>query len=199
MSKRIVILAAALALVVGIGGYAAFLAAKPGHDLSSRSEPVWTEVVWPFPVDEWGGGWAFECKAADCGIDVNVYLRPKIGFCNCKVGVADDEELDRVSDVDLVGSERSALGPGRPIKGDWMKGRSRGYKVATPWGTDRSAKSLLSLAFNPFNHTCDVVVATVVAGDQPVAQEQTVLAFLDGDLVRRYAEELLGNVPAPDF
>jgi hypothetical protein len=29
--------------------------------------------------------------------------------------VADDEELDRVGDVDLIGSGRLALGPGRPI------------------------------------------------------------------------------------
>ena len=201
MRKRIATLAAALVLVAGMGAYAAFLSAKPREDrprLSSHGQPVWTEVVWPFPIDEWGGGWAFECKAADCGIDVNLYLRPKIGFCNCKVGVADDDELDRVSDVNLVGSERSALGPGRPIKADWMKGRSRGYKVAAPWGSDRSAKSLLSLAFNPFNDTCDVIVATVVAGDKPVAQEQAVLAFLDGDLVRRYVEVILGDAPAPD-
>jgi hypothetical protein len=94
-------------------------------------------------------------------------VRPKIGFCNCKAGVADDEELDRVSDVDLVGSERSALGPGRPIKVEWMKGRSRGYRVGAP-----SGKSALSLAFNPFNNNCDLIVATVVAGDEPVAQEQ---------------------------
>ncbi|HWN50962.1 MAG TPA: hypothetical protein VNO18_14270 [Xanthobacteraceae bacterium] len=82
--------------------------------MSSGDRPVWTEATWPFPIDQWGEGWAFQCKAADCGIDVNLYLRPKIGFCNCQTGVADDEELDRVSDVDLVGS-RSALGPGRPI------------------------------------------------------------------------------------
>jgi hypothetical protein len=202
MRKRITTLVAALVLVAGIGGYAAFLAAKPPEDphrLSSRNRPVWTEVAWPFPIDEWGGGWAFQCKAADCGIDVNLYLRPKIGFCNCKAGVADDEELDRVSDIDLVGSERSALGTGRPIKVDWMKGRSRGYKVAAPWGIDRSAKSLLSLAFNPVHDTCDVIVATVVAGDEPVAQEQAVLKFLDGDLVRHYAEEVLGDIsPASD-
>ena len=198
MSNRIVTVAAvaAVVLVAGIGGSAFFLAAKPladTHRTSSRDRPVWTEVAWPFPIDEWGGGWAFQCKAADCGIDVNLYLRPKIGFCNCKAGVADDEELDRVSDIDLVGSERSVLGPGRPIKVDWMKGRSRGYKVAVPWGSDRSAKSLLSLAFNPFNDTCDVIVATVVAGDEPVAQEQVVLAFLDGDLVRHHVEEILGR------
>jgi hypothetical protein len=186
MSKRIATIAAVM-LIAGIGGYAVFLAAKPPadtHRMSSRDRPVWTEGTWPFPIDQWGEGWAYQCKAADCGIDVNLYLRPKIGFCNCQTGVADDEELDRVSDVDLVGSERSALGPGRPITVHEMKGRSRGYTVGA-----RSAKSLLSLAFN---NRCDVIVATVVAGDDPVAQEQAVLEFLNGDLMLRWAEVVLG-------
>jgi hypothetical protein len=186
MSKRIVIIAAAL-LVAGIGGYAVFLTARPLTDadrLSSPRQPIWTEVTWPFPIDQWGGGWAFQCKAADCGIDVNLYLRPKIGFCNCETGVADDEELDRVSDLDLVGSERSALGPGQPITVHWMKGRSRGYAVGAP-----ATKSVLSLAFNS---RCDVIVATVVADGEPVAQEQAVLEFLNGDLVRHRAEVVLG-------
>ncbi len=186
MSKPIVT-AAAAALVAGIGGYAVFLAAKQPADtdrMSSRDRPVWTEAAWPFPIDQWGQGWAFQCKAAGCGIDVNLYLRPKIGFCNCQTGVADDEELDRVSDVDLVGSERSALGPGRPITVHWMKGRSRGYTVGAS-----SAKSVLSLAFN---NRCDVIVATVVAGDEPVAQERAVVEFLNGDLVRHWAEVVLG-------
>jgi hypothetical protein len=188
MNKRIVtVVIAAVALVAGIGGYAAFLAAKPPadtHRVSSPDQAVWTETAWPFPVDQWGGGWAFQCKAADCGIDVNLYLRPKIGFCNCQTGVADDEELDRVGDVDIIGGERTALGPGRPITVHAMKGRSRGYKVGAP-----SAKSVLSLAFNS---RCDVMVATVVAGGDPVAQEQAVLEFLNGDLVLQRAEIVLG-------
>ena len=184
MSKRIVTVAV---LVAGIGGYAVFLAAKPPeatHRMSSPDRPVWSEGAWPFPIDQWGSGWAFQCKAADCGIDVNLYLRPKIGFCNCQTGVADDEELDRVGDVDLFGSEGSALGPGRPIMVHGMKGRSRGYTVGAP-----SAKSVLSLAFN---NRCDVIVATVVAGAEPVAQEQAVLEFLNGDLVLHWAEAVLG-------
>ena len=188
MSKRIVTVAAVV-LAAGFGGYA-FLAAKPPadtHRMPSPDQAVWTEIQWPFPVDQWGGGWAFQCKAADCGIDINLYLRPKIGFCNCQTGVADDAELDRVSDVDLVGSERSALGPGRPITVHWMKGRSRGYAVGAG-----SAKSVLSLAFN---NRCDVIVATVVAGDEPVAQEQAVLEFLNGDLMLNWAEAALGAEP----
>ena len=187
MSKRIVT-AAAVVLAAAIGGYAVFLAAKPPADtqrMTSRDQPVWTEGTWPFPIDQWGQGWAYQCKAADCGIDVNLYLRPKIGFCNCQTGVADDAELDRVSDVDLVGSERSALGPGRPITVHAMKGRSRGYAVGAP-----SAKSVLSLAFN---NRCDVIVATVVAGNEPVAQEQAVLEFLNGDMMLHWAEQVLGR------
>jgi hypothetical protein len=37
-----------------------------------------------------------------------------------------------------------------------------------------------------------VVVATVVGGDAPVAQEQAVLEFLNGDLVLHWAEQVLG-------
>jgi hypothetical protein len=191
MSKWIVTIAAAV-LVAGIGISAVFLPAKPSgdaHRTSAPVRPVWAQVLWPFPVDQWGDGWAYQCKAADCGTEINLYLRPKIGFCNCQTGVADDEELDRVSDLDLVGSERAALAAGRPIMVHWMKGRSRGYKVGGPAGT-----SVLSLALN---NRCDVIVATVVAGDAPVAQEravqeQAVLDFLNGEMVRHWAETVLG-------
>jgi hypothetical protein len=162
MSRLFVTVAAAV-LVVWIGGSAVFLVAKPPdgiHRVAPRDEPVWTEGKWPFPIDQWGEGWA-------C---------PKIGFGNYQTGVADDEELDRVSDIDLIGSERSALGPGRPITVHWMKGRSRGYKVGVS-----STKSVLSLAFN---NRCDVIVATVLADDKAVAQEQAVLKFLSGDMMR---------------
>jgi hypothetical protein len=183
MSKRIVTVAAVV-LVAGIGGYV--LAARLGADSQriSSGAPVFGESTWPFPIDQWGEGWAYKCKAADCGTDVDLYLRPKIGFCNCQTGVADDEELDRVGDVELVGNERSALGPGRPITVQWMKGRSRGYRVGP-----RSSSSVLSLAFND---RCDVIVA-VVAGDDPLAQEQAVLEFLNGEAMRDWAEQVLGR------
>jgi hypothetical protein len=187
MNKRIAAFAATALLAAGLSGTAVFLAAKPAEDAqraSSGGQPVWTEAAWPFPTDQWGQGWAYQCKAADCGTDIHLYVRPKIGFCNCQTGVADDAELDRVSDLDLVGSESSALGAGEPITVQWMKGRSRGYKVTAP-----SAKSVLSLAFN---NRCDVIVATVIAGDAPLAQEGAVLRFLNGDLMQHWAEQVLG-------
>src|SRR5262249_56167658 len=160
-----IVTAAVVVLVAGIGGAAVLLSAKPQAErpqadvdrVSPDDGSVWTDAAWPSPIDQWGQGWAYQCKAADCGIDVNLYLRPKIGFCNCQTGVSDDEELDRVSDVDLVGNEASALGPSRPIAVHWMKGRSRGYRVGAP-----SAKSVLSLAFN---ERCDVIVSPVAPAD----------------------------------
>ena len=67
------------------------------------AHPAWTEVKWPFPIDQWGTGRAFACKAADCGAEVSLYLRAKLGSCNCTTGIAEDADLDRMSDFDLVG------------------------------------------------------------------------------------------------
>ena len=110
-------------------------------------------------MDEWGKGKAFQCKAADCGTEVNLYIRAKIGFCNCTTGVADDEELERISDFDLIGDKLAALGAGRPIAVAWMKGRSRPYAI---WpGPAARRRSALSVAFND---RCDAIVATAVIG-----------------------------------
>ena len=94
-------------------------------------------MKWPFPIDQWGTGRAFACKAADCGAEVNLYLRAKLGSCNCTNGVADDADLDRMSDFDLVGGEVSPLGAGRPIAVGWMKGRSRAYALTAAIGRAR--------------------------------------------------------------
>jgi hypothetical protein len=186
MSQPIITAAAVAVLVAGVVGYTAYRATMTAETLrmSEPARPVWTETAWPFPIDQWGQGWAYRCRASDCGTDVDLYLRAKIGFCNCQTGVADDAELDRVGDADLFGGAGTALGPGRPITVHGMKGRSRSYAVGEP-----SARSVLSLAFN---NRCDVVVATVVAGKAPVAQEPAVLEFLNGDLIGRWAEAVLG-------
>jgi len=80
--KRIAMVAAVV-LVAGFGASAFFFAATLPADMH-RGQPVWTDAAWPFPIDQWGRGWAYQCKAADCGIEVKLYLRPKVGFCNCQ-------------------------------------------------------------------------------------------------------------------
>jgi hypothetical protein len=177
----------AVVVAIGIAGAAALAA---GH-WTERGEAVsappaaWTEAPWPFLMDQWGTGTAFRCQAADCGAEIVLYLRPKIGFCNCATGIADDAELERVADVSLLDDRYTALAEGKPIKVGHMQGRSRAYVV------ERAARDkVLAIAFN---EGCDVIVATaVVAHAQPVAFEPAVLAFLNGETVLRWAEVKLG-------
>ncbi len=111
----------------------------PRHAVATPTTPVWSEVSWPFPVDPWGKGKSFRCNADDCGVEVTVHLRAKIGFCDCTKGVADDDDLDRMGDTTLLG-DVSPLAPGRQISIAWMKGRSRTYA--------------LNLAVRPARHWC---------------------------------------------
>jgi len=183
----------ALALVVAATGVVAYRSAPaPAVDTNATAapsplSPVWTDAKWPFPIDQWGTGRAFVCKAADCGAEVTLYLRAKLGFCNCTTGVADDEELERVGDLDLVGTGRSAVQDGRPITVHWMKGRSRAYTFTVGRSPPRSA---LAVAFND---RCDAISATAVVTDErALIQETAVLEFLNGTLVRKWAETALG-------
>jgi hypothetical protein len=184
--RRVTAIAVIVALLLG-----ALVAALAWIGLSHRavptaSRPAWSEVAWPFPLDQWGKGKAFRCKAADCGAEVNVYLRAKLGFCNCTTGVADDDDLDRMGDLYLVG-EVSPLGTGRPISVAWMKGRSRAYALN---GRNPLGKTMISVAFND---RCDMVVATAVLGsDRPAAIEPGVIEFLNGNTVMRWTEVTLG-------
>jgi hypothetical protein len=189
MRGRTALAVAAAFAAGGLLGALAYGVGLPdkGSPAATAIRPVWTEVRWPFTIDQWGRGKAYQCKAADCGVEVNLYLRAKIGFCNCTTGVADDAELERVSDRELLGSETVARQDGRPITVAWMKGRSRVYTGLNyfPAGT-----SALLIAYND---RCDVVVATaVVAGKEPTALEPAVLEQLNSRPVMQWAERTLG-------
>jgi len=176
---------AAAALMSALAAALAWFA-LPERAAATAPRPVWTEVAWPFPIDQWGKGKAFRCKAADCGAEVNVYLRAKLGFCNCTTGVADDEDLDRMGDLVLVG-DVSPLGAGHPINIAWMKGRSRAYQLNARSQAKKTAISVV------FNERCDMIAATAVLGhDQLTATEASVIEFLNGNTVMRWAEITLG-------
>lgn len=186
---------AMMAVIAGLGlgalgGASAFFGGSmliQGKALAPPSHPRFVEVRWPFPTDEWGAGKAFRCAAADCGTEVNVYIRAKIGFCNCLTGVSDDNELDRLTDFTLMGERLSVLQPGREIKIAWMKGRSRPYAVREPY---REPNSALAIAFND---RCDAIVATAVVGhDRPGIVEASVIDFLNSEVVVHWAEVTLG-------
>jgi hypothetical protein len=176
----------ALALAAGlagmIAGYLALVVQEP-----AAQGPIWAEVKWPFPIDQWGTGRAFACRAADCGAGAELYLRAKLGSCNCTTGVADDADLDRMSDFDLLGAEVSPLSTGRPVTIAWMKGRSRAYTLAA---RNRPGKSAISVVFSD---RCDMIVATVVLPhDRPATIEPVVMEFLNSRNVLHWAEVALG-------
>jgi hypothetical protein len=160
---------------------------SPSADgVTSAMEPAWAETKWPFLLDQWGTGKAFVCRPAECGVKIEVFIRPKIGFCNCNTGVSDDNELERVADTDLISGKALPLGPGAAVKVGWMHGLSRTYQVSG----DKPGERLLSVAFND---DCDVVVALASLGKaDPAAVTPAVLAFLKSTPMVLWAKKELG-------
>jgi hypothetical protein len=180
--------ATVVALAVATGAFAIFRSAVPANVGPKPGDPsAWIEVAWPFSVDQWGSGKAFKCKPAVCdGTDVTVYIRAKLGSCNCATGVASDEDLDRMSDFDLVSGEVSPLAPGRPVTVGGMSGRVRTYALTA----SRPGTSAISIIFND---RCDMVVATVVLPtDQYTTIEPAVIEFLNSAPLLHWAELTLG-------
>lgn len=179
-----------VAAVLSLGGLTYTFLARHPDDRSgagSASGRVWTEMRWPFPLDAWGQGKAFRCRPKECGEEINLYLRAKMGFCNCTTGVVDDDDLERMSDLDLVGSEVSPLKTGRAIIVGSMRGRTRAYELT---GRDRPSKDAISVVFN---ERCDMVVATVVLPrDRLTTSEPAVLEFLNSRTVLQWVELTLG-------
>ncbi len=138
---------AAIGLIALAGGLACW------QHRSSPADYTWRKIAWPFGRDAWPPGLAFRCVSAACGEGAEVYVRPKIGFCNCTTGVSDDEEVDRVSDLDLLSENFQPLGDGGPVEFAGLPGRSRHYSVVMPDGTTHAAAGLA------VSHRCDVVVA----------------------------------------
>ena len=146
--------------------------------------PSWHETRWPFLMDQWGLGRAFHCAARDCGAEIHVYVRAKIGFCNCTSGVADDEEIDRIGDIELISAQYAGDAPGNMVTIADMKGRSRVYRI-----TGGNKGKVLAVAFS---RKCDVMVATAVTGSGKEPPEDLVLQFLNGEVITGWATRDLG-------
>src|SRR3981189_113232 len=126
-----VIVVAALA----IGAWSGVAAMERGRP----QVEAWQEVAWPFPRGGWPAGRAFRCSGELCGDQVELYVRPKIGFCNCDSGVADDYEVDRVADLDLMSQRFVPRAAGKAIKISDMNGRARSYDLEMLDGSDHTA------------------------------------------------------------
>ena len=180
-----VVAAAGLVIVAGTTTFHPFSPATTG-EAKTAARPVWTETAWPFARDAWGSGKAYTCRAADCGANIDVYVRPKIGLCDCSRGVADDDDLERFSDIDLIDSRYRTFGPGRPISVASRQGRIRAYTLAD---SSRPTGTALTVAFHD---RCDLVVATaVIAQHRAPGSAETVMRLLEGDIVWHWLEKAL--------
>lgn len=121
---------------------------------SWMSDPAsWQEIAWPFPRDAWPPGRAFRCMSGGCGRGVEVYIRPKLGFCNCATGVSGDAEVDAVTDLDMIAASFTPDRPGEWIEIAGMAGRTRPYTLQLANGMKLAAVG------TAISRKCDVVVA----------------------------------------
>jgi hypothetical protein len=143
-----------------------------GQQLARSDVEGWREIAWPFPRDGWPAGRAFRCAMEACGGEVEVYVRPKIGFCNCDSGVADDDEVDRVADLDLMSERFVPLEAGKVIRVADMSGRIRAYDLTMADGSRHTAVGIA------VSHRCDLLVAVAQGKGGAAAVERVALDFL---------------------
>jgi hypothetical protein len=136
------------------------------------SGSAWRSITWPFPRDGWPPGHAYRCPAESCGSEMELYVRPKIGFCNCDSGVADDDEVDRVADLDMVSPRFRALQQGQVVRIAGMPGRMRSYSLDMNDGSTRQAVGIA------VSHRCDLMVAAVQGEASALDLQQRALELL---------------------
>ena len=107
-------------------------------------------------------------------------MRPKIGFCNCDTGVADDDEVDRVADLDLISERFVPLrgGQGRSRVAD-MSGRSRAYDLKMSDGSRHAAVGIA------VSHRCDLLVAVAQGKADAPDVQRAALEFLGARAIWR--------------
>jgi hypothetical protein len=186
MQKPATILAIVAAFAFG-GLVSAYALLAPKTDNAASRYPAWHEVKWPFAMDQWGKGAAFHCGPADCGTDIELYLRAKIGFCRCGTGLQDDADLDRVSDLDLFGGALYAQASGQPVQAGRMNGRSRPFAIRD--GAQRDA-TMISIGVHD---NCDALVASAVIRRGALATaEPAIRQFLNSKIFADWAAATLG-------
>lgn len=187
----IAVAAAAGLLTVGL----ALLLKRDDSDRPLAIDPTsgWREVAWELPVAPWWPSRQFRCVAAACGADIMLYLRIKIGFCNCAEGIADDAELERISDFINLARRQEPPAEGQTFVAAGLKGRVRPYRLTLNGPTEEAADSVLA----GLNSGCDAVVATAIghAGKSIGTEETTraIAGFVESAAVRSWIMRALGR------
>jgi hypothetical protein len=168
-----------LSALSGVGAYQLVRPAiEHGHAGGDTGNMKWQEIAWTFPRDGWPAGRAFRC--ASCGEGVELYVRPKIGFCNCDTGVADDDEVDRVADLDLISARFVPVEAGNVVRLADMAGRARLYDLKMSDGSQHAAIGIA------LSHRCDLLVAVAQGSATADELQRAALAFLASDEIHRW-------------
>ena len=173
----IVVVLLALGVLSGVAAYQG--------EQAGNIDAHWREIAWPYPRDGWPAGRAFSCES--CGGHVELYVRPKIGFCNCDTGVADDDEVDRVADLDLISERFAPIAQGKVVRVADMSGRARAYHLAMAGGAHRTAIGIA------LSHRCDLLVAVTQGDGEARALESAALEFLASGDMHRWMMAALGG------
>src|SRR3989440_11217648 len=165
-----------------LSAFAVAICTLSGSAALQPAQPVerWHEIAWPFPRDGWPAGRAFHCAGEPCGGDVELYVRPKIGFCNCDSGVADDDEVDRVADLDLMSERFAPLEPGKVIRIADMPGRLRSYDLKMADGSRHAAVGIA------VSRRCDLLAAVAAGKSAATNIQRVALEFLATDAVTKW-------------
>ena len=180
--RRLIAITIAALVFGALSGVAAYQKVRPQ---ASAGERHWQEIAWPYPCDGWPAGRAFRCDGCAGGIEL--YVRPKIGFCNCDSGVADDDEVDRVADLDLISERFAPLAPGKVIRVANLSGRSRAYDLDMPGGARHAAVGIA------VSHHCDLLVAVAQGSARAGELQREALAFLTTEEMKRWMMAALGG------
>jgi hypothetical protein len=103
-------------------------------------------------------------------------------------GVSDDDEIERVADLDLIGLDYKPLASGHPVSAGLMTGRARLFAVVRPL---QPALPVLTIALA---NKCNAIVATVVADTAgQSAVEAQALGLLRSAAVQHWVEAQGGS------
>lgn len=184
MLKRRAVVRASIAgsLVAGLAGIA-MIAHELVHERGAP-EPTdgagWRPITWPFPRDAWPTGRAWRRDTTE------VYVRPKLGFCgNCDTGVVTDEEVDRVTDIDLLDERFAPVQEGSPIRIAHLSGRARHYRYKLKNGALHHAEGIA------VSSKCDLIVAVVVGNVVDERERTSAHRFLASNTVQAWLNQQL--------
>jgi hypothetical protein len=166
-------------IAFGVSGVGAYQLTQAPAEETAR----WREIAWPFPRDGWPSGRAFRCDGACAGTEL--YLRAKRGFCNCDRGVADDDEVDRVADIDLISPRFAAVAPSEEVGIGAMRGRARRYDLDRP---DRARHAAIGIAVS---RRCDLFVAAAQGVAEAGVVQRAVLVFLQSPEMKTWVTAVL--------